>query len=366
MKIASYLLTTVLLLAPRPAPAAPAASPWPLKDKTLIAWVAPATRTQRGGSVLTIEKPGGVFDAIVLGELAPAKWMAGSDGFNRTKREQDTFPVETADSHTLIQIAIVYRDKEVTLFRNGTLYASYTAAGAERFGDDSKVLIGLRHMDAGAENRFFTGSIEDARIYGVALDAGQMAALKPNQPSDPQPLAWWDFENGGAADRMKAFPTSTLFGEARIADGRLQLDKNGACLMATRATLESKPTSPDVADPNSSARALRERLLRDPYRPGYHFAIPEGQAMPFDPNGAIYWKGRYHLFYIFQDKRGHNWGHVSSTDLFHWRHHPTGLVSGMFSGNCFLPELLALRSQARFFLAARFFADALGAVGETV
>ena len=58
--------------------------------------------------------------------------------------------------------------------------------------------------------------------------------------------------------------------------------------------------------------------------------------MPFDPNGAIYWKGRYHLFYIFQDKRGHNWGHVSSTDLFHWRHHPTGLVSGMFSGNCFV------------------------------
>ena len=40
--------------------------------------------------------------------------------------------------------------------------------------------------------------------------------------------------------------------------------------------------------------------------------------MPFDPNGAIFWKGRYHLFYIFQDARGHNWGHVSSTDLFHW------------------------------------------------
>ena len=30
------------------------------------------------------------------------------------------------------------------------------------------------------------------------------------------------------------------------------------------------------------------------------------------------------------------------------------------------PELLALRSQARFFLAAKFFSDALGAVGETV
>ena len=86
----------------------------------------------------------------------------------------------------------------------------------------------------------------------------------------------------------------------------------------------------------NDARALREKLLSDPHRPGYHFLIPEGRGMPFDPNGAIYWKGRYHLFYIFQDRRGHNWGHASSTDLFHWRHHPTGLVSGMFSGNCFV------------------------------
>jgi len=89
-----------------------------------------------------------------------------------------------------------------------------------------------------------------------------------------------------------------------------------------------------------NARGLRERILADPARPGYHFANPEGVAMPFDPNGAIYWKGRYHLFYIFQDSRsGHradHWGHVSSTDLFHWRHHPTGLLDGMYSGNCFV------------------------------
>ena len=89
-----------------------------------------------------------------------------------------------------------------------------------------------------------------------------------------------------------------------------------------------------------NARALRERILSDPARPGYHFANPEGVAMPFDPNGAIYWRGRYHLFYIYQDsrsgQRADHWGHVSSTDLFHWRHHPTGLLDGMYSGNCFI------------------------------
>ncbi len=303
-----------------------------VQDKTLVAWVTPANLTQRGGSVLTIEKSGGVFDGIVLGEIAPAKWMPGSDGFRRTVRDQANLPAETADSHTLVQIAIVYLGREITVYRNGASYTTYAAEGSERFGLESKVLLGLRHVEAAAENRFFTGSIEDARIYDVALSAAQIAALKPNEASDPKPLAWWDFEKGMAADRMQSFTATTLFGEARIADGRLHLDREGAFMMASREELGSGPGS----DANASARALRERLLSDPYRPGYHFAIPEGQAMPFDPNGALFWKGRYHLFYIFQDKRGHNWGHVSSTDLFHWRHHPTGLVSGMFSGNCFV------------------------------
>ncbi len=304
-----------------------------IADKTLVAWLAPANLTQRGGSVLTIEKSRGVFDAIVFGEIATSKWMAGSNGFARTKKEQESSPAETADSETLVQIAIVYKDNQITIYRNGNHYADYTARGSEQFGGDSIVLLGLRHVDAMPENRFFAGSIDDARVYNVALDAEQIASLEPNCPSEPEPLAWWDFEDGRAADRMGSLPTSTLFGDARILDGRLQLDKSGAYMMASKAAPEA---SIDFSDANSMARALREKLLSDPYRPGYHFVVPEGRCMPFDPNGAIYWKGRYHLFYIFQDQRGHNWGHVSSTDLFHWRHHPTGLVSGMFSGNCFV------------------------------
>jgi beta-fructofuranosidase len=319
--------------------AAPALAPgpaWPLKDKTLVAWVSPAHLNQRGGSVLTIEKPGAVFDAIVFGELASATWMPGSDGFRRTKQQQADFPKEAAANPPLVQIGIVYQDRKITLYRNGQQAATYTAEGAETFPSNSWVLLGLRHLDADPANRFFIGSIDDARIYNTALSAQQMAALKPNQITEPMPLAWWDFENGAVSDRMKTFPTAALAGDARVADGRLHLDKPGAHLMASRALPGADRGSGNVADANRSARALREKLLSDPHRPGYHFVIPEGTAMPFDPNGAIYWKGRYHLFYIFQDKRDHHWGHVSSTDLFHWRHHPTRLLSGMFSGNCFV------------------------------
>jgi beta-fructofuranosidase len=94
----------------------------------------------------------------------------------------------------------------------------------------------------------------------------------------------------------------------------------------------------------TSIRQWREKLLDDPYRPGFHFVVPEGVCMPADPNGAIFWNGRYHLGYIYQDEAGrHCWGHVSSLDLLHWRHHRPWLIptddspeTGIFSGNCFV------------------------------
>ncbi|MHC4213582.1 MAG: glycoside hydrolase family 32 protein, partial [Planctomycetota bacterium] len=91
-----------------------------------------------------------------------------------------------------------------------------------------------------------------------------------------------------------------------------------------------------IGDMIKQTRALREKLLSDAHRPGYHFVTLEGRCMPFDPNGAIFWKGRYHMFYIFQNENGHCFGHASSIDLVHWRHHPLGLEGGMFSGNCYI------------------------------
>lgn len=98
-----------------------------------------------------------------------------------------------------------------------------------------------------------------------------------------------------------------------------------------------------LTDQIRAARELRLHLLDDPYRPVYHFVVPEGFAKPADPNGAIWWNGRYHLGYIYQDNGVHFWGHVSSRDLLHWRHHKPWLVpttdspeAGIFSGNCII------------------------------
>jgi sucrose-6-phosphate hydrolase SacC (GH32 family) len=76
----------------------------------------------------------------------------------------------------------------------------------------------------------------------------------------------------------------------------------------------------------------------------YHLAHPgPGNAMPGDPNCAFYWKGRYHLHYIYEADGGPAFAHVSSTDMVHWKWHPTTLTPkttghGMFSGTGFMTK----------------------------
>ncbi len=85
--------------------------------------------------------------------------------------------------------------------------------------------------------------------------------------------------------------------------------------------------------------AARQRLAGDRYRPLYHYVAPEYQLK--DPNGLIYYKGNYHLFYqnnpwAIADK-DHHWGHAVSRDLVHWTDLPVALRparDGPNAGGC--------------------------------
>ena len=92
-------------------------------------------------------------------------------------------------------------------------------------------------------------------------------------------------------------------------------------------------------------RLYREKLLMDPYRPAYHYAIPDGNGVPGDSNGAFYADGRYHLMYLYRNEHtnAYHWGHLSSVDLLHWRNHPDCLTQengdeGCYSGGAFVDD----------------------------
>ncbi|MCY2989519.1 MAG: hypothetical protein NTY19_16835 [Planctomycetota bacterium] len=252
--------------------------------------------------MLTVDQLGR-FDGIVLGELVPGKWMAGSDNGRRTLREQQACAVETADAQTVVQLAIVYRGHEVTIYRNGTPYAQYSVQRPQWFPVGTEIYMGKHHAWAG-DMPCFAGTIDDARVYNVALSAEQIAGLRPNQPSDPPPFAWWTFDDDTATERMGNFRTE-LTGGARVADGRLHMDGKGACLVARRNL-----------DP--LFRLTQPVRVRAPF----HFRPREGNygdPIPF------FWKGTYHVFYLRGGLPTVPWEHIVSTDLVRWKELPTAL-----------------------------------------
>ncbi|MFV8391669.1 glycoside hydrolase family 32 protein [Flavobacterium sp. LB2P6] len=78
---------------------------------------------------------------------------------------------------------------------------------------------------------------------------------------------------------------------------------------------------------------------KEPFRPQFHFS-PEKKWMN-DPNGMVFYKGIYHLFYQYYPDDivwgPMHWGHATSTDLIHWTHKKIALfpdtLGMIFSGS---------------------------------
>src|SRR5664279_1574175 len=63
-------------------------------------------------------------------------------------------------------------------------------------------------------------------------------------------------------------------------------------------------------------------VAHDPLRPEFHLLPPHNWMN--DPNGPIWWKGKYHLFYQLNPHAAvwgdMHWGHATSPDMIHWKH----------------------------------------------
>ena len=116
--------------------------------------------------------------------------------------------------------------------------------------------------------------------------------------------------------------------------------KNFLLLILTGALLIScKQKEANDAAKNENLSVLSDSVYREPYRPQFHFSPKSGWMN--DPNGLVYNKGVYHLFYQYYPDSTvwgpMHWGHAVSIDLIHWQHKPIALFPDehgyIFSGS---------------------------------
>lgn len=105
---------------------------------------------------------------------------------------------------------------------------------------------------------------------------------------------------------------------------------------------------PGVRSFASGSPSASGKLAADPRRPQFHF-LPAANWMN-DPNGPIFWKGNYHMFYQYNPNGAYwgdmHWGHAISTDMVHWRHLPLALAptpngpdrDGCFTGTAIVKD----------------------------
>ncbi len=217
---------------------------------------------------------------------------------------QVAIAVEDLDAKHWHDVIVRYDGAQLAMFLDGAAVARAKATGSLRQGNTAPVQIARRG---------FTGLLDHAALWSRALTDDEIVAL-----------------SGG----------EKVLQARREAQGRqieARLGREGLTL----------------ADQLRGARELRQRLWNDPQRPRYHLMPPDGFWN--DINGTIYWKGRYHVFFLGRiapdrdtilsgkdtDRPRETWLHASSRDLVHWIHHPPALVpvfdgsmpQGIYSGD---------------------------------
>ena len=148
-------------------------------------------------------------------------------------------------------------------------------------------------------------------------------------------------KNGGPSRRMSLTVDGKLLGRFGI---RLAEDKPDWWAFIDVARFKGRkividmnpaPINWNVISQDNGIKGA-EDLYQEKYRPQFHFTSRRGWLN--DPNGLIYYKGEYHLYYQHNPLGlpwgNMSWGHAVSKDLVHWQELPTVLFPND-TGDCF-------------------------------
>ena len=153
---------------------------------TLAAWIRPGT----GATQDLIKKAtNGSVDGFELSLASPTS-AAGQRVFVRLNQATsgDTFRINSTTTYptngTWMHVAATYDGTTIRIYINGLLEGS--VAGPAAIATNSLPLSLGAQSDA---SRFYTGLLDDARVYATALSATEIAALAGGPPANTAPVA---------------------------------------------------------------------------------------------------------------------------------------------------------------------------------
>ena len=123
---------------------------------------------------------------------------------------------------------------------------------------------------------------------------------------------------------------------------RLRVSRRDFLTLSTATVLGGRIALSSATGIRTEQAKTEQKLAADPQRPRYHLMPPANWMN--DPNGPLFWKGQYHMFYQYNPNGAFwgtmHWGHAVSPDMLHWKHLPMALAptpggpdkDGCFSG----------------------------------